>query len=255
MRGLADKAFAAGFNVVLLNQRNCGGTEQLSAGLYHSGLTADADYVIREIAAVDGIAAGRRRGLLARRQSGAEARRRLRRRAAAAAARRLRRLARDGARGVRARARAAPELRLPVEFRARPEGPDAPQGASAIPGRFAVDRLDAIRTRPRVRRGLHGAALRLRERVRLLPPRQRDARRSTASRVPALHHHRRGRPVRADGAVPRPERDGQSVHPRDHHAHGGHCAFVDRPARRRRRLLGRARDRGVRDDGAAARPT
>jgi uncharacterized protein len=51
MRGLADKAFAAGFNVILLNQRNCGGTERLSAGLYHSGLTADADYVIGTLAA------------------------------------------------------------------------------------------------------------------------------------------------------------------------------------------------------------
>ncbi len=54
MRGLADKAFARGFNVILLNQRTCGGTEHLAAGLYHSGLTADADHVIREIAA-DGI--------------------------------------------------------------------------------------------------------------------------------------------------------------------------------------------------------
>jgi uncharacterized protein len=55
MRGLADKAWASGFNVILLNQRNCGGTERLAAGLYHSGLTADADHVIREISAVDGI--------------------------------------------------------------------------------------------------------------------------------------------------------------------------------------------------------
>jgi predicted alpha/beta-fold hydrolase len=55
MRGMADKAFAAGFNVILLNQRNCGGTERLAAGLYHSGLTADADFVIRELAAVDGV--------------------------------------------------------------------------------------------------------------------------------------------------------------------------------------------------------
>jgi predicted alpha/beta-fold hydrolase len=55
MRGLADKAFAAGFNVVLLNQRNCGGTECLAAGLYHSGLTADADHVIRELADADGV--------------------------------------------------------------------------------------------------------------------------------------------------------------------------------------------------------
>ena len=55
MRGLADKALAAGFNVVLLNQRNCGGTEHLSRGLYHSGLSADPAAVIRELAAVDGV--------------------------------------------------------------------------------------------------------------------------------------------------------------------------------------------------------
>jgi predicted alpha/beta-fold hydrolase len=51
MRGIADKAFARGFSVILLNQRNCGGTEHLAPGLYHSGLTHDADRVIREIAA------------------------------------------------------------------------------------------------------------------------------------------------------------------------------------------------------------
>lgn len=55
MRGLADKGFAAGFNVVLLNQRNCGGTEALCAGLYHSGLTHDADVVLRELSDRDGI--------------------------------------------------------------------------------------------------------------------------------------------------------------------------------------------------------
>jgi predicted alpha/beta-fold hydrolase len=50
MRGLADKGYRRGFNVVLLNQRNCGGTEALSEGLYHSGLTADAAHVIGELA-------------------------------------------------------------------------------------------------------------------------------------------------------------------------------------------------------------
>jgi predicted alpha/beta-fold hydrolase len=49
MRGLADKAFAGGFSVLLLNQRNCGGTEALAESLYHSGLTQDAAHVIREI--------------------------------------------------------------------------------------------------------------------------------------------------------------------------------------------------------------
>ena len=44
-------------NVVRLNQRNCGDTEHLSAGLFHSGLTADARHVIDELTAVDGISA------------------------------------------------------------------------------------------------------------------------------------------------------------------------------------------------------
>jgi uncharacterized protein len=55
MRGLADKAFAAGFNVVRLNQRNCGGTEHLSRGLYHSGLTADPLSVLTELRDRDGL--------------------------------------------------------------------------------------------------------------------------------------------------------------------------------------------------------
>jgi predicted alpha/beta-fold hydrolase len=55
MRGLAAKAFARGMNVVRLNQRNCGNTEHLSAGLFHSGLTADAKFVIDELIRVDGI--------------------------------------------------------------------------------------------------------------------------------------------------------------------------------------------------------
>jgi hypothetical protein len=55
MRGLAAKAWARGFNVVRLNQRNCGGTEHLCAGLYHSGLTADPLFVLRELIARDGL--------------------------------------------------------------------------------------------------------------------------------------------------------------------------------------------------------
>lgn len=55
MCGMADKALAAGFNVVRLNQRNCGGTEHLSRGLYHSGLTADPLFVLRELRDRDGL--------------------------------------------------------------------------------------------------------------------------------------------------------------------------------------------------------
>jgi predicted alpha/beta-fold hydrolase len=55
MRGVADKALRAGFNAVLLNQRNCGGTEHLGPGLYHSGLMEDAAFVIRELARTDSL--------------------------------------------------------------------------------------------------------------------------------------------------------------------------------------------------------
>jgi predicted alpha/beta-fold hydrolase len=55
MKGIAAKGFARGLNVVRLNQRNCGDTEHLSAGLFHSGLTADALHVLDELTAVDGL--------------------------------------------------------------------------------------------------------------------------------------------------------------------------------------------------------
>lgn len=55
MHGLADKGYAKGFNVVLLNQRNCGGTEHLSQGLYHSGLSSDPAAVILELTELDGL--------------------------------------------------------------------------------------------------------------------------------------------------------------------------------------------------------
>jgi predicted alpha/beta-fold hydrolase len=57
VRGLASKAFARRMNVVRLNQRNCGGTEHLSAGLFHSGLTADAAHVVDELAETDRLGA------------------------------------------------------------------------------------------------------------------------------------------------------------------------------------------------------
>lgn len=55
MRGVAAKAWAAGWNAVLLNQRNCGGTEHLTPHLYHSGLTDDPRAVIRALVARDGL--------------------------------------------------------------------------------------------------------------------------------------------------------------------------------------------------------
>lgn len=57
MRGIAHKAWRAGLNVVRLNQRNCGGTEHLTPGLYHSGLTTDPRAVVRELIDRDGLQA------------------------------------------------------------------------------------------------------------------------------------------------------------------------------------------------------
>jgi predicted alpha/beta-fold hydrolase len=55
MRGLADKAYRRGWNAVLLNQRNCGGTEHLTPTLYHSGLTSDPRAVMRSLMDTDGL--------------------------------------------------------------------------------------------------------------------------------------------------------------------------------------------------------
>ncbi len=41
MLGNAEKAWRAGWNVIRMNMRNCGGTEMLSPTLYHSGLSGD----------------------------------------------------------------------------------------------------------------------------------------------------------------------------------------------------------------------
>ena len=53
MLGTAIKAWQAGFDVLRLNVRGCGGTSHLSPKLYHSGLTIDLDHVIRELIEVD----------------------------------------------------------------------------------------------------------------------------------------------------------------------------------------------------------
>jgi uncharacterized protein len=53
MLGCAEKATVAGFNVVRLNQRNCGGTEHLTPTLYHSGRSGDLRAVVLELVEKD----------------------------------------------------------------------------------------------------------------------------------------------------------------------------------------------------------
>lgn len=55
MLGTAEKALAAGFNVIRMNVRNCGGTEHLTTTLYHAGLTEDLKQVITELSERDGL--------------------------------------------------------------------------------------------------------------------------------------------------------------------------------------------------------
>ncbi len=57
MRGLAHKAWHAGFNVIRYNQRNCADTEHLTPTLYHGGLSQDIRAVADELVASDGIQA------------------------------------------------------------------------------------------------------------------------------------------------------------------------------------------------------
>ena len=47
--GNANRAWAAGWNVVRMNIRNCGGTENLSATLYHSGLSGDVRAIVQTL--------------------------------------------------------------------------------------------------------------------------------------------------------------------------------------------------------------
>jgi hypothetical protein len=45
--GNANKFWKAGFNVIRMNMRNCGGTEKLTPALYHSGLSGDVQHVMQ----------------------------------------------------------------------------------------------------------------------------------------------------------------------------------------------------------------
>ena len=55
MLGLAFKGLEAGMNVVRMNQRNCGGTDDLTPTLYHSGRSQDVARVAEHLVAQDRI--------------------------------------------------------------------------------------------------------------------------------------------------------------------------------------------------------
>ena len=55
MLSTAQKSFSAGFNVVRMNLRTCGGTEHLTSTIYHGGLTDDLRAVVSELIQQDGL--------------------------------------------------------------------------------------------------------------------------------------------------------------------------------------------------------
>ena len=56
MAGVARNALAAGMNIVLMNQRNCGGMDHCAPTLYNSSLSADVAAVARHVVENDGVA-------------------------------------------------------------------------------------------------------------------------------------------------------------------------------------------------------
>jgi hypothetical protein len=55
MQSIAEKGSRAGFNVIRVNFRNCGGTEHLTSTIYHGGLSADLGAVVKELIEKDGL--------------------------------------------------------------------------------------------------------------------------------------------------------------------------------------------------------
>jgi predicted alpha/beta-fold hydrolase len=55
MTGVARNALAAGMNVVLMNQRNCGGMDHYAPTLYNSSLSGDVAAVARNVVENDGV--------------------------------------------------------------------------------------------------------------------------------------------------------------------------------------------------------
>jgi predicted alpha/beta-fold hydrolase len=55
MLGVARNGLAAGMNVVLMNQRNCGGMDHFAPTLYNSSLSGDVAAVVRNVIENDGV--------------------------------------------------------------------------------------------------------------------------------------------------------------------------------------------------------
>ena len=250
MRGMADKAWAAGWNVVRLNQRNCGGTEALSRGLYHSGLTHDPLFVLRELIERDGLPAiavagyslGGNVALKLAGDLGDEAPPQLGRCARC----RRRWTWRCACDALERRANYPYQWNFVRNLKARMR-----RKAALFPDDFSVEPLGRIWTVRQFDEAYTAPYYGFRRRHRLLPPRQRACGSIDRIRVPTLILTAENDPF----VPPDPFRD--PTVPGNPHIttvvtrEGGHCAFVERADGRLRRLLGRARGGQVCDGGVA----
>ncbi len=143
-----------------LNQRNCGGTEHLSRGLYHSGLTRRSARRAHRASRSRSAERVRRRRLLSRRQPGDEAGRRAWRHGVSGAESGCRRVAGDRARGLHAGHRAARKPHLRVELLPQPAGAHAPQSPHVSRRLRSLGPVEGV-VDPAVRRSLHRAASRV----------------------------------------------------------------------------------------------
>ena len=175
MRTLAAQAFAAGFNVLRFNQRNCGGTERLTATLYNSGLSADFRAVLLELIERDrleqiffaGYSMGGNLILKMAGELGAEAPRELR--GVCGVCPTL-----DLAACVDAIERPG-ELALSVALRSRSQIANAAEG-KALSGAIRTQWPERRKDFAGVRRGYHGSLRRLSQRGGLLRAGKCDAR-------------------------------------------------------------------------------
>jgi uncharacterized protein len=55
IKGIAGRAWGAGWNVIRMNMRNCGETDSLTPTLYHSGLSGDVGAVVRHYTELYGL--------------------------------------------------------------------------------------------------------------------------------------------------------------------------------------------------------
>lgn len=226
MLGLAERAFAAGWNAVRLNQRNCGGTEALTPTLYNSGLSGDFRAVLMELIECDRleqifIAGYSMGGNLVLKMAGE---------LAAAAPREL--LGVAGVCPTIDLARCADALALPANFLYEHHFVNRlkrrmVRKAAIYPGRFDLTALRGVRTVREFDEAITARYCGFRDADDYYE-RSSALRVATGIRIPALILTAQDDPFVPFSAFERPELTNNANIRRLAPKHGGHCAFIAR---------------------------